>query len=164
MKFGHANTEKLHILLTESSQKKLNQMLNSEDTPTHLFLFFKCTYQTCSCNYEAWRMVLKLLPAVTLASRALRGMSPVDQMRTNNNKQLISLAAEGNTCCSDMSHIRGEQHSLVSVPLSCYITFNNCKSNDVGVPQRQMYSYLNIHHFVIFRGHLANRSVNHFFF
>lgn len=40
MKFGHANTEKLHILLTESSQKKLNQMLNSEDTPTHLFDFF----------------------------------------------------------------------------------------------------------------------------
>lgn len=109
-------------------------------------------------------MVLKLLPAVTLASRALRGMSPVDQMRTNNNKQLISLAAEGNTCCSDMSHIRGEQHSLVSVPLSCYITFNNCKSNDVGVPQRQMYSYLNIHHLVIFRGHLANRSVNQFIF
>lgn len=106
-------------------------------------------------------MAFKLLPAVTLASRALRGMSPVDQMRTK--RHLISLAAEGNTCCSDMSHIRGKQHSLVSVLLPCYIMFNNCKSNDVGVPQRQMYSYLNIHHFVIFRGHLANRKVNQFF-
>lgn len=61
MKFGQANTDKLHTLCMESNQKKVKQILNCEDTATHrcFFFFFNSTYQTCSCNYryEAWAAV-----------------------------------------------------------------------------------------------------------